>query len=216
MRAALSAGGGPVLGLQLALWNLAPLDGLHHLADHAVGQHQHGVAILVGDVKRLLHHIHGLLNVGGGQHHRAVVAVAAAAGGLKIVALAGLDSAKARSAAHAVDNDGGQLCARKISNALLLQRDTGGGGGGHGPHSGARCPIHHVDGGHLGLRLNKYLAVLRHVQREIFRNLALRGDGITEEAVAAGADRRLCNGFIAFPQFLFHENSTSFIRTFQL
>ena len=38
----------------------------------------------------------------------------------------------------------------------------------------------------------------------IFRHLALRGDGIAEEAVASGADGRLGNGFIAFPKFFFH------------
>ncbi|MPN37126.1 hypothetical protein SDC9_184642 [bioreactor metagenome] len=140
-----------------------PLDGLHHLTDQTIRQHHHGIAVLVGDVERLLYEVHGLLNVGGSQNNGAVVAVAAAAGGLEIVALSRLNGAQARTAAHAVDDDGGQLSARKIGDALLLQGNAGGRGGGHGPHTGTRGAVHHVDGGHLRLGLDKDLAVLGHM-----------------------------------------------------
>ena len=133
-----------------------------------------------------------------------VVAVAAAPGGLIVVALGGLDGAQAGAAAHHVHDDSGKLCTAHVGDAFLLQGDSGGGGGGHNPHATAGSAVDHVDGGNLGLSLNKAAAHLRQVQGEIFRNLVLRGDGIAEEVFAAGANGGLGNGFVAFPQLFLH------------
>ena len=181
-----------------------PFDGLHHLADHTVSQHHHWIAVAVGQVKCLLCQIHSLLDVTGSQNDGAVVAIPAATGGLVVVALAGLDGAQARAAAHAVDDDAGQLGARHVADALLLQADAGRGGRGHGPHAGAGGAVHHVDGRNLRLRLQEHAARLGQMGGHILRDLALRRDGIAEEAVAAGADGGLGDGFISFPKFFFH------------
>ena len=200
----LTAGGGPVLGGQVPLGDRTPLDGLHHLANQAVHNHHDGVAVLVGNVKCLLDEVHRLLHIGGGEDQRPVIAVAAAAGGLIVIALAGLNGAQARTAAHAVDDDAGQLGAGDVCNALLFQADAGGGGRGHGPHAGAGGAVHHVDGRNLRLRLQEHAARLGQMGGHILRDLALRRDGIAEEAVAAGADGGLGDGFISFPKFFFH------------
>ena len=89
-------------------------------------------------------------------------------------------------------------------NALLFQADAGGGGRGHGPHAGAGGAVHHVDGRNLRLRLQEHAARLGQMGGHILRDLALRRDGIAEEAVAAGADGGLGDGFISFPKFFFH------------
>ena len=133
-----------------------------------------------------------------------VVAVAAAPGGLIIVALGGLNGAQPRAAAHHVDDDGRQLRAAHIGDALLLQGDSGRGGGGHDPSAAAGGAVDHVDGRHLGLGLQEAAAHLRQVQRQILGNLVLRSDGIAEEVFTAGANGGLGNGLIAFPKFFLH------------
>ncbi|CDB30890.1 unknown [Firmicutes bacterium CAG:137] len=181
-----------------------PLNGLHHLTDHAVGQDHDGVTVVIGHVKGNLDIVRSLLNGGGGEDQVAVVAVAAAPGGLVIVALGGLDGAQAGTAAHHVHDDSRQLRAAHISDALLLQGDAGGGGGGHSPDAAAGSAVDHVDGGNLRLSLDEAAAHLGQVEGQIFRNFVLRGDGIAEEVFAAGTNGGLGNGLIAFPQFFLH------------
>ena len=204
MVTALPAAGRPVLGRQVPFGDGLPLDGLHHLADQTVSQDHHGVAVLVRDIKGLLDEVHSLLHVGGSQDHGAVVAVAAATGGLVVVTLSGLDGAQAGTAAHAVDDDSRDFRACQICNALLLQADAGRGGGGHGPHAGAGSAVNHVDGRNLGFGLDEHTARLGQVHGHVLGDFALGRDGITEEAVAAGADGSLGDGFVTLPQFLCH------------
>ena len=109
-----------------------------------------------------------------------------------------------RAAAHAVDDDAGQLGAGDVGDALLLEADARGGGGGHGPHTGAGGAVHHVDGGYLRLGLDEHAAGLGQVGGHILRHFALGGDGIAEETVTSGTDGSLGNGFVAFPKFFFH------------
>ena len=54
------AAGGPGFLRELPGGALLPDDGLHHLADEAVRQDNDGVAVLVGNVKGLLDHVHRL------------------------------------------------------------------------------------------------------------------------------------------------------------
>ncbi len=107
--------------------HLGELNGLHHLADHAVGDDHDGALVLVGGVEGDAHEVDALLDGGGGKDDEVVVTVAAALGGLEVVRLAGLDGAEAGAAAHHVHDDAGQLGAGYVADALLLQGDSGGG-----------------------------------------------------------------------------------------
>ena len=133
-----------------------------------------------------------------------VVTVAAAAGSLIVVALSGLDGAQAGAATHHVDDNGRQLSATHIGDAFLLQGNSGRGRRGHNAHATAGSAIDHVDCSHLGFRLQEAAADLGQMQRQVFRNLVLRGDGVTEEVFTAGTNGGFGNGFIAFPKFFLH------------
>ena len=145
--------GRPVLGGKLPAFGLVPFQRFHHLADHPVGQQHDRIAVAVGDVKRLLHQIDRLLNRVGREDDETVIAVAAAAGGLIIIPLRGLDGAQPGTAAHHIDNDGGQLRAGHIGNPFLLEADAGAGRRGNGAGARAGRAVDHIDGGKLRLGL---------------------------------------------------------------
>ena len=181
-----------------------PFDGFHHLADHAVSQNHDGVAVEVGHVKGHADIVRRLLNGRGGVDQMAIVAVAAAAGGLIIVALRRLDGAEAGAAAHHVDDDAGKLRAAQVGDALLLERDSGGGGRGHDALAAAGSAIDHVDRRDLGFCLKEAAADLRQMLCEVLGDLILRGDRVAEKELTASPDRSLCNGLVAFPKFFLH------------
>ena len=198
--ATLAAGGCPgVDGGQIALGDFLPLDGLHHLADQTVQNDHAGVTILESNVEGLLNEVDSLLNVAGSQADHAIVAVAAAAGSLEIVTLTGLNGTQTGAAAHAVDDDSGDLGTDHVRDTFLLQADAGRRGGSHSLQTAAACAVDHVDSSQLGLSLNEHAAVLGHVRGHILRDFALRSDGITEIAVATCTNSSLSDCFIAFP-----------------
>ena len=201
---ALGAGGSPGLLGQFPLGHLTPLDGFHHLTDHAVSNHHNGVAVLISHVKGHLHIVSSFLNGSGSVNQVTIVAVAAAAGSLEIVTLCRLNGAQTGAATHHVDDNSRQLCATHIGDAFLLQGNSGRGRGGHDTHTAAGSAVDHVDGCHFGLGLQEAAADLRQMVGQVLRNLVLGGDGITEEILTAGTNGGFGNRFVAFPQFFFH------------
>ena len=125
--------------------------------------------------------------------------MAGAARGLEIIGLAWLYGAKARAAAHHVDDDAGQLRAHHVAEPLLLEADAGGGGGGHGPLADGGRAVDHVDGGHFAFRLHEHAARFGHPAAHVFGDLVLGRDGVAEIGPAARADGGLGNRLIAFP-----------------
>ena len=202
------AAGGPGLLRELPGGALLPDDGLHHLADEAVRQKDHGVAVLVGDVKGLLGQIHRLLDVGGGQDHGAVIAVSTAPGGLEIVPLGGLDGPQARAAPHDVHHHGGQLAGGQIADALLLQADAGGGGGGHDGFSGCGAAVDHIYGSYFTFCLKHYHTggFPGHLGLEGLKHLALGSNRVTEIAVTAVTYGGMGDSLVTLHQFyvIFH------------
>ena len=181
-----------------------PDDGLHHLTNEAVYQHDHRIAVLVRDVKCLLHQVYCLLQVGRSNHHGPVIAVSAAPGGLIVVPLCRLDGPQARSAPHDVYNHGRKLRSHHVADSLLFQADTRRGGRCHRADAGRSGAIHHIDGRHLRLRLDEHASGLRHFQGHILRDFILRGDRVSEEAAAACPDSSLRNGLASLPNLTFH------------
>ena len=196
--------GGPGLDGQRLGARLGHVDGLHDLAQHAVAQQHHGVAVLVRQVKRGAHQVHRLLHVGRGKADQAVVAVSAAAGGLEVVGLRRLDGAKAGAAAHHVDHNKRELRAHRVGDALLLERDSRAGGRGHHARARAGRAVDHVDGADLGLGLQEAAAHLGHALGHVFGDLVLGRDGIAEEEAASGEDGGFRNGLVALHKYLCH------------
>ena len=189
------------------------LHGLHHLADQAIAHDQHGIAVLVRQVKCFLCQFHCFLNGRGSQHQHPIVAVSAAAGRLIVVALGRLDRTQSGAAAHHVYDNAGQFRAHNIADAFLLQGDSRAGGRGHNPRSGAGRAVDHIDGGNFALRLQETAALnLRQPLGHVFRDLVLRGNGIAEEEAASCLDRGFGDGFISLHEHFFtHGFASSFI-----
>ena len=97
---------------------------LHHLADIAVGHDDDRIAIAVGQLEGQHGEVEHLLHRCRRQHQVAIAAVAAALHHAEVVALLGSDVAQARSAAHHVDDDAGQLRARHVRDAFLHQAQS--------------------------------------------------------------------------------------------
>ena len=189
-------------------------DGLHHLAQHTVGQNHGWHPVFVPQVESVGHQVHHFLHGGGGQNQHMIIAVAAALGGLPIVGLCRLDAAQARAAPLHIDNQGGQVAAGNVRDPLGLQADAGRGGGGHGTDSRSGSPQHHVDGGHFGFRLEIGAPYFGHPFGHIRRQFRLGRDGVTEEMAAARLDSGLGQGFVALHQYLFRHFSHSFLTGF--
>jgi hypothetical protein len=126
---------------------------LHHLPDVAVGQHRHGVAVLVGQIERQGGQVGHFLHGGGRQHQHAVIAVAAAFDHLVVVALLGRDVAQPGAAARDVGHHAGQFRPGQVAEAFLHEADARSAGGGHGAHAHRRGAVDHVHGRHFTLGL---------------------------------------------------------------
>ena len=183
---------------------------LHNLTEQTVAQNADGRAVFVRLVKGIIENVDCLLNGAGSVSQKLVVAVSAALDRLKIVALRSKYSAETGTAAHHVDDDAGQLGARYVGNALLLQAYAGAGAAGHGSRACTCRAVNHVDSRHFAFRLNEVSADLADSPAHVFGNFVLRGDGIAEEISAAASDCGFGNGFVALHQFfLAHYLSTS-------
>ncbi len=104
---------------------MCPLNRFHHLTDHAIKEHHDGDAVLICQVKSLLHKIDDLLDGGRRQDDQAVITIAAATSSLEIITLGWLDGTKAGAAAHDIDDDCGQFRTAHVGDPLLLQADAG-------------------------------------------------------------------------------------------
>ena len=207
---ALVPSGGPRLLRQL-LNALGKHDGLHHLAEHAVGEDHGRHAVLVGLLEGQVRQIGHLLDGGRSEHEHLEIAMAHGAGGLPVVGLRGLDAAKARAAALHVDDDAGKVGARHIRDALALKRHARRRRRGHDARAGRRCSVDHVDSRDLAFGLQIRAAFLGHALGHVSGNLGLRRDGIAEEETASCADDRLRHGLVALHEHLFlrHQRITS-------
>ena len=183
------------------------LHALPHLGEGGVAEEDDGVAVLLRQLEALLHQLAELLDGVGCQDQVAVVAVAAALDGLEIIALGRQDLAVGGAGAHDLHDDGGQIRRGHVAHGLLAQAEARTGGGGHGPVARGGGARHHVEGGHLSLRLDEGDALLRplpHGPGVVLGDLAGGGDGVAEEELAAGTDGGLRHGLVAL-----HENLIS-------
>ena len=121
----------------------------------AVGEHDRGRAPLRGHLEREHGEVEHLLRGGGGERERLVAAVAAALDGGSVVALLGVYVAEAGAGAVDVYDDGGQLRAREIADALLHEREAGAGRGRHAELACAGGAEHHVDRGGFAFGLHE-------------------------------------------------------------
>ena len=183
------------------------LHALPHFADGGVTEEDDGVAVLLRQLEALLHQLAELLDGVGGQDQVAIVAVAAALDGLEVVTLGRQDLAVGGAGPHDLHDDSGQIRRGHVAESLLAQAEARTGGGGHGPVAGGGGARHHVEGGHLGLRLDEGDALLRplpHGPGVVLGDLAGGGDGVAEEELAPGTDGGLRHGLVAL-----HENLIS-------
>ena len=180
---------------------------LHHLPDVAVGQHHHGVAVLIGKIESQGRQVGHFLHRGGRQHQDAVVAVAAALDDLVVIALLGRDVSQPRTGAHDVRDHARQLRSGDVANTLLHQADARPAGGGQGAHTRRRGAVKHVDGRHFTLGLQEHAAGLRQVERRLLGDFAGRRDGVPVIRPAARQDRGLHDGFISLAQLFPHRFS---------
>ena len=178
--------------------------GLHHLADEAIGQHDRGIAVAVGQVEGEGGEVGHLLDGIRRQHEGAVVAVAAAFDDLVVVALLGGDVAEAGTGAHDVGDDAGEFRAGQVAEAFLHQADAGTAGGGHAAHAGRGAAVQHIDGGDFAFGLDEDSAGAREVEGGGLGDLAGRGDRVAVEGAASGQDGGLDDGFIAFGELFLH------------
>ena len=100
-------------------------DLLHHLADHAVRENHHRIAIFERQIESQRHEIVHLLHGIGRQHDQMVIAVPAALDGLKIVGLRRLDRTEPRTSPRHVDHHARQLGPGQIAQPLAHQTDAG-------------------------------------------------------------------------------------------
>ena len=143
-----------------------------------------------------------LLHRGGSQDDHVEVTVTAALGGLEVVGLRGLDTAETGAAALDVDHQRGEIGAGQVGQALALEGDSGGGGGGHDAGAGGGHAVDHVDGGNLGLSLEEHAADLGETLGHVGRDLGLGGDGVTEVVAAARDDGGLRDGLVTLHKYL--------------
>lgn len=176
------------------------LDRLHHLAQCAVGQQHHQMAVAEGQIEADAHQVHRFLHGGRGQHQRVVVAVAGRAGHLEIVGLAGVDVTQSRPAAHHIHHHTGHFAGRNVAQPLLHQTDPRRRGGGEGALARAGRAVNHMNRADFALGLQKDPAQGRQALGEIFEQFGLGGDRVAEIGVGPGPHSRLGNGFVALPQ----------------
>ena len=152
---------------------------------------------MTGIVERLIDQVAGLLQCRGSVYNELIVAVAAALDRLEIVALGRLDPAQSRAGAHDIDDYAGHVAGRNVGDSLLLEADSGAGGAGHGAASGSGGAVHHIDSGHLALRLDEHAAHLGLTLAHVLGNFVLGRDRIAEEPAAARANGGFRNGLVA-------------------
>ena len=169
---------------------------LHHLSQSAVCQDHTGHTVDVRQVKGLpgegCHLLHGV----GCQNDDVLVAVTQAADGLVIVGLSRLNTAQTGAASLDVYQHAGQVTADDVGDTLAHQGHAGRGGGGDATAAGCGGTVDHVDGGDFTLCLQAHAVSLGQLLCHIFRKLGLRGDGVAEEQLTAGADGGFCQGFV--------------------
>ena len=137
--------------------------------------------------------------------------MAKAAGGLPIVCLGRLDAAEPRAASLHVDDDGRQVGACQIRDALAFQRDSGRAGRRHGAGACRGSSVNHVDGGYFAFGLQIRSANFRHSLGHICGELGLGGDGVPEEVSAPGRYGGGSHGLVAL-----HENLVLFCHMYHL
>ena len=90
----------------------------HHLADAAIGQHDHDRAVFFGQVKGQHGQVDRFLHAGRRQDDRVVIAVPAAVHHLVVVGLGRGDVAQAGSAAHHIHQHHRALRCRRCRTGL--------------------------------------------------------------------------------------------------
>ena len=173
-------------------------DGFHHLSHRAVRKDHRRHAVFFGKVERFEGEIYHFLNRVGRQHQKMEIAVTRTTRRVEIIRLRRLDTAETRTAALNVDDQCRKITAGKIRKTFALQRDSGGGAGGHNTLSCGGDADDHVDGGNFAFRLQKRSADLGHAFGHVCRDLGLRSDGITEVMTAARHDGGFGKRFVSF------------------
>ena len=183
------------------------LDGLHHLAEHAVTEDHNGRTVLVGDVERGEREVAHLLHGRGCEDDDVEVAVAGCARRLPVIRLGRLDAAEAGATALNVDDDARQIGTRHVGDALALERDAGRRRGRHDARARSRSAVDHVDRGDLAFSLKVGPSDLGHALGHVGRKLGLRRDGVTEEEAASRTQRAFCESLVSLHHdFLCHDN----------
>ncbi len=141
--------------------NIIELNRLHHLTNQTICENDNRCAVHISDVKRIHNHVNCFLNGCGSQNYIMVVTIGAAFYSHVIVSLTRLDCAKARAAAHHVDDNCGQTSVGDIADTFLFQSNTRGGGTCQYARTGCRRTINHIDSGYFRLSLNKCAAYFR-------------------------------------------------------
>ena len=176
---------------------------LHHLADGSVREDHGSHAIFVRKVEALEHQARHLLHACRRQDQHMEVSVPRAARRVEVIALAGLYTAKARTAALHVDDQRRKIAAREVAESLALERDSR---ARRTRHDALTCRSNtddHVDRGDLAFGLQERTVHQWHALGEIGGHLCLRSDRITEIMPAACHDGGFSESFIALHQNFF-------------
>ena len=196
--------GSPVgLVRQCGAW-LRKCHRLHHLSQQTVCQNHCRNPVLVRLVKCQHDGIHHLLYGTWCVYQNVKITVTHGVGCLVVIRLRRLDRTQTGTATLYVDNQRRQIGTCHVGNALCLQRNAGRGGGCHGTDTGRGCAKYHVDCCDLRFCLQKDTAGFLHALCHIRRQLGLRCDRVTKEALTACTDGSLCQCLIALHQTSFH------------
>jgi len=183
----------------LCLRHVALLD---HLADSAVAENLHNVAILFRQIEGQIGQVGTFLHGGGSQHQQPLIAVAAASGRNPVAVLTSGDLAVAQTITHGVHQNGRQIGGGEIGDLLLLQVKARTGGTGHAASTAGGRTVQHTHTGNLVFALDEYAAALLHVVSHILQNLALGSDGIASIEAASRTKGSLSNGLVALYQHI--------------
>ena len=176
------------LGYAWLLQGVGQLDLAGHLAQVAVAEDDHRVAVLEAELEGQDGEVQHLLGGGGRQHDGLRVAMAQAVAGQLDVGLLGGDVAQAGPAAHDVHKDAWQLRADHVGDALQHQAEARRGGEGHGGQARAGGAIHHVHGGDFADGLEEGAIQLGQEPGHELGALGGGGDGVAVDVAAAGQD----------------------------
>ena len=159
-----------------------------HLAEIAVAEHHHRVAVLEGELEREHGQVEHLLGRGRGEHDGVGVAVAEASAGELDVRLLGADVTQPGAAPHDVHEDGRHLCPDHVGDPLQHQAEAGGAREGHAALPGAAGAVHHVHGRHLADGLDEDPVKLGQYPCHQLRAFGRRRDRVPEDVAAAGQE----------------------------